>query len=93
MKTLIQTKMQIGSPTNKLNIGSNPNSAKFSSKRGITNDPIRDIPITQNYSPLSKVLLSLLSKENPLKNLITQSKQGISPKTSQSNNRIPNQMK
>ena len=45
--------------SNKLTIGSTPNTTKFSSKRGITSDHIREVPkyLTNTYTPQNNVNL------------------------------------
>jgi hypothetical protein len=58
MKSGIQTKINTVLPTNKLVIGTTPNTTKFSSKRGVSNDQIRDVPkyLTNNYTPQNIVI-------------------------------------
>ena len=57
MKTGIQTKIQAVSSSNKMPIGTAPSSTKFSSKRGVSNDQIREVPkyLTNNYARQNNV--------------------------------------
>lgn len=60
MKSGIQTKFNTVLPTNKMVIATTPNTTKFSSKRGVSNDQLRDVPKyhTNNFTPQNIVYLS-----------------------------------